>query len=74
MKDDLKERIVELFRQKSKGEKHFFYIRDVVKWLPDEDRRTVQDAVKELLDEGILKYWSTGSTTYLVLAEHYPKE
>ncbi len=74
MADDLKSRIVELFREKSKGEKHLFYIRDVTKWLPDEDRHAVQEAVKVLLDEETLKYWSTGSSTYLVLAEYYPKE
>jgi len=33
-----------------------------------------QDMVKELLDEGILKYWSAASTTYLMLAEFFPKE
>ncbi|MCK7515288.1 MAG: dissimilatory sulfite reductase D family protein [Desulfobacterales bacterium] len=51
-----------------------FYIRDVTKWLPDEDRHAVQNAVKELLDEEVLKYWSSGSSTYLMLAEFFPKE
>ncbi len=40
-------------------------------------RRTatpIQEAVKELLDEEILNYWSSGSTTYLMLAEYFPKE
>jgi hypothetical protein len=40
----------------------------VVKGLPAEDRHGIQDVVKELLDEGTLKYWSSGSTTYLMLA------
>jgi hypothetical protein len=51
-----------------------FYIRDVTKWLPDIDRHAVQDAVKVLLDEGTLVYWSSGSSTYLMLAEFFPKE
>jgi hypothetical protein len=51
-----------------------FYIRDVVKWFPDEDRHAVQDVVKALIEEDAVKYWSSGSTTYLVLAECYPKE
>jgi DeoR/GlpR family transcriptional regulator of sugar metabolism len=51
-----------------------FYIRDVTKWFPDEDRRAIQDAVKALIEEDAVKYWSSGSTTYLVLAECYPKE
>jgi len=74
MSEDLKSRITELFREKSKGDKKMFYIRDVTKWLPDEDRHAIQNAVKVLLDEEVLKYWSTGSSTYIVLAEYYPKE
>jgi len=74
MSEDLKARVLEAFCQRSKGEKKMFYIRDVVKWFPDEDRRAVQDVVKALIDEDAVKYWSSGSTTYLVLAECYPKE
>jgi hypothetical protein len=74
MSDDLKAKIAELFREKSKGDKKMFYIRDVTKWLPGEDRHAVQNAVKELLDEDVLKYWSSGSSTYLMLAEYFPKE
>ena len=74
MSEDLKKKIVALFHEKSKGDKKMFYIRDVTKWLPDEDRHAVQDAVKVLLDEEVLKYWSSGSSTYLILAEFFPKE
>lgn len=74
MSEDLKKRIVDLFHEKSKGDKKMFYIRDVTKWLPDVDRHAVHDAVKVLLDEGVLGYWSSGSSTYLVLAEFFPKE
>ncbi len=74
MSEDLKNKIVALFHEKSKGEKKMFYIRDVTKWLPDEDRHAVQDAVKVLLEEEVLKYWSSGSSTYLILAEFFPKE
>lgn len=74
MSDDLKARVTELFREKSRGDKKMFYIRDITKWLPDEDRHAVQDAVKSLLDEGVLVYWSSGSTTYIMLAEFFPKE
>jgi hypothetical protein len=74
MSEDLKKRIVDLFHEKSKGDKKKFYIRDVTKWLPDDDRHAVQDAVKVLLDEGVLVYWSSGSTTYIMLAEFFPKE
>ena len=74
MSDDLKARVAELLREKSKGDKKMFYVRDVVKWLPDEDRHAVQNAVQALLDEEILKYWSSGSSTYVMLAEFFPKE
>lgn len=74
MSDDLKVKVTELFREKSKGDKKMFYIRDVTKWLPGEDRHAIQNAVKELLDEEVLKYWSSGSSTYLILTEFFPKE
>ncbi|MEK7827935.1 MAG: dissimilatory sulfite reductase D family protein, partial [Thermodesulfobacteriota bacterium] len=62
------------FRQKSMGDKKMFYIKDVVRWLPNEDRHAIQTVVKELLDEEVLRYWSSGSSTYLILAEFFPKE
>jgi Dissimilatory sulfite reductase D (DsrD) len=74
MSAETKQRVLEFFQEKSKGEKKKFYIKDVVKGLSMEDRHAVQEAVKELLDDGILKYWSSGSTTYLMLAEFFPKE
>jgi hypothetical protein len=74
MSAETKTKVLEWFQDKSKGEKKKFYIKDVVKGLPQEDRHGIQDVVKELLDEGTLKYWSSGSTTYLMLAEYFPKE
>jgi hypothetical protein len=74
MADDLKAKMVEAFREKSKGDKKMFYIRDVTKWFPDEDRHAVQNAVKALIDEEVLKYWSSGSSTYIVLAEFFSEE
>ncbi len=74
MNAETKQKVAEFFQQKSKGEKKKFYIKDVVKGLPNEDRHAIQEAVKELLDEGALKYWSSGSTTYLMLPEFFPKE
>ncbi len=74
MSEDLKARVAELFKEKSKGDKKMFYIRDVVKWLPEEDRHAVQGAVQALLDEEVLQYWSSGSSTYVMLKEFFPKE
>jgi len=42
MSGDLKARVLEAFCQKSKGDKKMFYIRDVTKWFPDEDRHAIQ--------------------------------
>jgi len=74
MSEDLKTRVAGLFHEKSKGDKKMFYIRDVVKWLPDDDRHDVQKAVQALLDEDTLQYWSSGSSTYVMLKEFFPKE
>ena len=74
MSAETKAQVLEFLQEKSKGEKKKFYIKDVTKGLPNEDRHAIQDAVKELLDEGVLKYWSSGSTTYVMLAEYFPKE
>jgi len=74
MDAEIKAKVLEWFREKSKGEKKKFYIKDVIKGLPNEDRHAIQEAAKELLEEGALKYWSSGSTTYLMLAEYFPKE
>jgi len=74
MSAELKQKVVEFFQEKSKGKKKKFYIKDVIKGLPDDDRHAIQEAVKELIDDGTLKYWSSGSTTYLMLPEFFPKE
>ncbi|MBM4329757.1 MAG: dissimilatory sulfite reductase-asociated protein DsvD [Deltaproteobacteria bacterium] len=74
MSAETKEKVLEYLREKSKGDKKKYYVKEVVKGLPNEDRHAIQDAVKELLDEGTLKYWSSGSTTYVMLAEFFPKE
>jgi len=74
MSDDLKTKVLDGFRQKSMGDKKMFYIREVVRWFPDENRQAIQTVVKELLDDEVLRYWSSGSSTYLMLAEYFPKE
>jgi hypothetical protein len=74
MSEELKAKVVETFRAKSAGDKKMFYVRDIVKWLPGEDRHAIQDTLKELIDREVLRYWSSGSTTYIMLAEYFPKE
>jgi hypothetical protein len=74
MSAETKAKVLEYLREKSKGEKKKFYVKDVVKGLPAEDRHAIQEAVKELIDDETLRYWSSGSTTYIMLAEYFPKE
>jgi hypothetical protein len=74
MTAETKAKVLEFLQEKSKGDKKKFYVKDITKGLPGEDRHAIQDAVKEFIDEGVLKYWSSGSTTYVMLAEYFPKE
>jgi hypothetical protein len=74
MSEETKAKVLEFLREKSKGDKKKFYVKDIQKGLPGEDRVAIQGAVKKLLDEEVLKYWSSGSTTYVMLAEYFPKE
>lgn len=64
--EELKQKILDFF-EKSRGRKSKFYIKDVVKGLPGQERSAVKKACQALLNEGKLEYWSSGSTTYLVL-------
>jgi hypothetical protein len=74
MSVETKAKVLGFLQEKSKGDKKKFYVNDIVNGLPGEDRLEIQGAVKELLDEEVLKYWSSGSTTYVMLAEYFPKE
>ena len=74
MNAELKQKVLEAFREKSQGEKKRFYVKEVIKWLPEDDRHAIQEAIKELTEEETVRYWSSGSTTFLVLPEFFPKE
>jgi hypothetical protein len=74
MSEDLKASVAEMFKGKSSGDKKMFYVRDVTRWFPAEDRHAIQNVIKELIDDEVLRYWSSGSTTFVMLAENFPKE
>ncbi len=74
MSEELKARVLETFREKSSGDKKMFYVRDITRRFPGEDRHAIQDTLKELIDTEALRYWSSGSTTFIMLAENFPKE
>jgi len=60
-----KKTIVETL-EKKKG-KSKFYLTDFYKMLPDEKIREVKKLVNKMVSEGILEYWSSGSTTLIGL-------
>jgi len=51
---------------KKKG-KTKFYLKDYYKMLPDEKVRDVKKLVNEMVGDGTLEYWSSGSTTLIGL-------
>ncbi len=52
--------------KKKKG-KSKFYLKDFNRFLPDERPRAVKNIVNEMVREGTLEYWSSGSTTLIGL-------
>ena len=60
--DNAKDIIVEQLTKKSKS-KSKFYFNDLSKMFPDESPRAVKKVVNEMVSEGVLEYWSSGSTT-----------
>lgn len=61
MADD-KEVIVEYLKAKSKVKsKHYF--KDFLELLPEKKPREVKKILSDLVKEGVVEYWSSGSTT-----------
>lgn len=70
--EEVKGKIIEWFKNHSKpGSKTKFYMKDVVKGLPDCDKRAVQKCLNECTSDGSLTYWSTGSSTMFCLPEYF---
>lgn len=69
---EIKDKIVEWFHKKSTGEKKKFYLKDVVKGMSAEyDKKEVQKALNELIEEGRVMWFSTGSTNMITLPEFH---
>jgi hypothetical protein len=58
---EAKKLILETLEQK-KG-KSKFYLKDFYAMLPDRKSREVNKLVNNMVQEGVLEYWSSGSTT-----------
>jgi hypothetical protein len=58
--------IIDSLEKKGKS-KSKFYLKDFYAFFPDEKPRAVKNIVNELVGDGILEYWSSGSTTMIGL-------
>ena len=65
--DEEKQKIIEFFK-KSKG-KTKFYLSDLKKAVPEMKKKELKKVTTEMIEEGTLAYYSTGSSTMLQLPE-----
>jgi hypothetical protein len=59
---DPKEIVLEFIQSKSK-QKSKFYFNDLAALFPDLKMRDAKKIINQLVSEGVLEYWSSGSTT-----------
>jgi len=59
---DPKEIVLEYIQSKSK-QKSKFYFNDLAALFPDMKMREAKKVINQLVSEGVLEYWSSGSTT-----------
>ena len=71
MSQELKDKILVAMRESSAKNKKKLYIKDLAKKIEGATKHEVQDMVKELIAEQKLAYWSSGSTTYIMLQEDF---
>jgi hypothetical protein len=70
--EEIKQSILEWFEKNSReGTKTRFYLKDVTKALPQYDKHDVQKCVNECIEDGTLMWFSTGSTSMLVLPKYH---
>jgi len=70
----LNAKIIEWFQKTSREGRTRFYMKDVVKALSGEyEKSDIKKAVNDCTVAGTLMYYSTGSSTMLVLSENFPK-
>ncbi|MCC6025600.1 MAG: dissimilatory sulfite reductase D family protein [Caldimicrobium sp.] len=62
-KETLKQKILEVMQKKvASGGKSKVYLKDLQREIPDANPRDIKNAANELVKEGKLEYFSTGST------------
>ena len=65
MSEEAKQNIIDWVKQQKKT-KHYF--NDLCKAVPEMKMMAAKKLINELVNEGKLKYWSSGSTTMYMLA------
>jgi hypothetical protein len=68
MSDDVKRIILDFFKSKEKV-KTKFYMSDIHDAVEGVSKKDLKKIVNEMITEGILMYYSTGSTTMIQLAQ-----
>ena len=74
MSDEIKAAVMEFVKTKTERGKGLSAMRDITKKLKEFDKREVRKTVQDLIADGELAYWSSGSTTYIRLADYEPGE
>ncbi len=64
--DEAKKIILDNLQAKSKT-KSKFYLKDFYAMIPDMKNRDVKNLVNKMVGQGLLEYWSSGSTTLIGL-------
>jgi hypothetical protein len=68
MSEEVKQAVLDYFKSKAKT-KTKFYMNDLRKVAPDMKNREFKKIISEMINDGTLMYYSTGSTTMFQLAE-----
>jgi hypothetical protein len=74
MDEAMKDAIVAFVKKKTERGKGLNSMKDITKGCSDYEKRDVKKGIQELISEGVLAYWSSGSTTYIRLADYEPGE
>lgn len=64
MSEEAKQKIIDWMKQQKKT-KHYF--NDLCKAVPELSMRQAKKLINELVSEGKLRYWTSGSTTMYML-------
>ena len=72
MSDDVKQAVLDFFEKNSAKGKKKMYPKDVAKAMEEQFPRNVsKQAIQDLIAEEKLAYWSSGSTTYVMLQKDF---